>query len=73
MRQYDATKEGLRDRGRDGETSTDDISSGPRGGLRSHSGAAGRTKAQLYAEARRQGVAGRSTMSKAELERAVSD
>ena len=32
-------------------TSTEDLSSGRRGGLRSHRGAGGRTKAQLYAEA----------------------
>jgi hypothetical protein len=48
-----------------------DISSGRRGGLRSHKGAGGRTKAQLDEEARRQGVPGRSKMNKAELERAV--
>ena len=52
-------------------TSTDDISSGRRGGLRSHRGAGGRTRDQLYEEARRRGVPGRSTMSKAQLERAV--
>jgi hypothetical protein len=52
-------------------SSTDDISSSRRGGLRSHSGPAGRTKAQLYAEAKRKNVKGRSSMSKAELERAV--
>ena len=52
-------------------TSTQDISSARRGGLRSHSGAGGRTKAQLYAEAKKKGVEGRSKMSKAELERAV--
>ena len=52
-------------------TSTDDISSGRRGGLRSHKGAGGRTKAQLYNEAKDKGVKGRSTMSKAELEKAV--
>jgi hypothetical protein len=52
-------------------TSTDDLSSGRRGGLRSHRGPGGRTKAQLYAEARRRGVRGRSTMTKSELERAV--
>ena len=52
-------------------TSTEDISSGRRGGLRSHKGAGGRTKAQLYEEARRKGVKGRSTMTKAELEKAV--
>jgi hypothetical protein len=53
------------------KTSTDDISSGRRGGLRSHSGAQGRTRDQLYNEARQKGVAGRSKMSKEELERAV--
>jgi hypothetical protein len=52
-------------------TSTDDISSGRRGGLRSHKGAGGRTKAQLYEEARKKNVEGRSSMSKAELEKAV--
>ena len=52
-------------------TSLDDISSGRRGGKRSHSGAGGRTRDQLYAEARRRGVKGRSKMSKAELERAL--
>lgn len=52
-------------------TSTQDISSGRRGGLRSHRGSGGRTKAQLYAEARHKGIKGRSKMSKAELERAV--
>lgn len=53
------------------KTSTDDISSGRRGGLRSHKGAGGRTRAQLYEEAKRKGVKGRSTMTKAELEKAV--
>src|SRR5918993_4408852 len=52
-------------------SSTDDISSGRRGGLRSHSGAGGRTRDQLYNEARRKKIAGRSRMNKAELERAV--
>ena len=54
-------------------TSTEDISSGRRGGLRSHSGEGGRTKAQLYEEARRKNVEGRSSMSKAELEKALQD
>jgi hypothetical protein len=53
------------------ETSIRDTSSGRRGGLRSHKGSGGRTKAQLYEEARRKGVDGRSKMTKAELERAV--
>ena len=52
-------------------TSTDDISSGRRGGLRSHRGSGGRTKAQLYEEAKDKNVKGRSKMSKAELEKAV--
>ena len=52
-------------------TSTHDISSGRRGGLRSHKGAGGRTKAHLYEEAKRKGVEGRSKMNKAELEKAV--
>src|SRR5688572_15725281 len=52
-------------------TSTKDISSGRRGGLRSNSGPGGRTKDQLYNEARQKGIRGRSKMNKAELERAV--
>src|SRR3954469_5196788 len=52
-------------------SSTDDISSGRRGGLRSHNGSGGRTKRQLYEDAKRRGVKGRSTMTKAELARAV--
>ena len=52
-------------------TSTEDLSSSRRGGLRSHRGSGGRTKAQLYAEARKKGVPGRSTMTKSELEDAV--
>jgi hypothetical protein len=67
-----------KERARHGESktrsrsSTNDISSSRRGGLRSHRGAGGRTRDQLYAEARRKGVAGRSKMSKAQLERAVN-
>jgi hypothetical protein len=66
-----------KERARSGEakqasrTSTDDISSSRRGGLRSHSGPGGRTKAQLYAEAKDRSIAGRSSMTKAELERAL--
>ena len=52
-------------------TSTDDISSGRRGGLRSHRGPGGRTRDQLYNEAREKNIRGRSRMTKAELERAV--
>jgi hypothetical protein len=52
-------------------TSTDDISSGRRGGLRSHQGSGGRTRDQLYEEARRKNIAGRSKMNKAQLERAI--
>jgi len=53
------------------KTSTDDLSSGRRGGLRSHKGSGGRTRDQLYAEAKHKGVKGRSKMNKAQLERAV--
>ncbi|WP_232665611.1 plasmid stabilization protein [Pseudonocardia sp. TRM90224] len=66
-----------KDRAQSGEaeeaskTSTDDMSPQRRGGLRSHSGAQGRTKAQLYEDAKRQHVKGRSTMTKAELQKAV--
>lgn len=52
-------------------TSTDDISSSRRGGKRSHQGAGGRTRDQLYAEARKKNVEGRSKMTKAQLERAL--
>ncbi|MGE5226762.1 MAG: plasmid stabilization protein [Planctomycetaceae bacterium] len=52
-------------------TSTQDISSGRRGGLRSHKGPGGRTYEQLYSEARARGIKGRSRMRKAELERAL--
>lgn len=54
-------------------TSTQDISSGRRGGLRSGTDRAkGPTRDQLYSEARKLGVDGRSQMSKAQLERAVA-
>ena len=52
-------------------TSLEDISSGRRGGLRSHSGSGGRTFDQLYNEARDRGIEGRSSMTKAELLRAI--
>ena len=51
--------------------SVNDISSGRRGGLRSRRGSGGRTKAQLYEEAKDKHINGRSTMTKAQLERAV--
>lgn len=67
-----------KERARSGESrqrsrsSTQDISSGRRGGLRSgRSGPRGRTRDQLYNEARQLGVEGRSRMSKAQLQRAV--
>ena|SRR5579859_4806025 len=53
-------------------TSVEDISSGRRGGLRSHSGPGGRTYDQLRNEAKRRGIKGRSRMNKAELERVLS-
>ena len=52
-------------------TSRQDMSSSRRGGLRSHRGAQGPTYAQLYSEARQRGVKGRSSMSKAQLARAL--
>lgn len=52
-------------------TSLEDMSSSQRGGKRSHSGPKGRTKEQLYQEARRKNIKGRSKMTKAELLRAV--
>jgi hypothetical protein len=67
-----------KERARSGEsrtrsrTSTDDISSGRRGGKRSGtSGPRGRTRKQLYNEARKLGVEGRSGMNKSQLQRAV--
>src|SRR6266513_585685 len=53
-------------------TSVRDISSGRRGGLRSHRGPGGRTKEQLYEEAKRRGISGRSKMNKSQLQRAVN-
>jgi hypothetical protein len=53
-------------------TSTEDMSSGRRGGLRSGTNRAkGRTRDQLYNEARNLGIEGRSSMNKAQLQRAV--
>jgi hypothetical protein len=54
--------------------STRDISSGRRGGLRSgRRGPRGRTRDQLYAEAAKLGVSGRSKMNKEQLQRAISN
>jgi hypothetical protein len=59
-------------KGRPSGTSTRDISSGRRGAIRSGTNRPkGRTKEQLYNEAKRMNIAGRSTMSKAQLQRAV--
>jgi len=66
-----------KERARSGEakeksrSSVQDISSGRRGGLRSHKGSGGRTYDQLYNEAKQKGIEGRSKMNKAQLERAV--
>jgi hypothetical protein len=54
-------------------SSTDDMSSGRRGGQRSGTNRPkGRTREQLYNEAKNLGVEGRSKMSKAQLQRAVA-
>ena|SRR5438105_2008216 len=67
-----------KERARSGEsrsrsrTSTRDMSSGRRGGLRSGTRRTkGRTKEQLYNEAKRMNIAGRSTITKTQLQRAV--
>jgi hypothetical protein len=66
-----------KERARAGESETasrssvDDISSGRRGGLRSHKGPGGPTRDQLYNEARQRGIKGRSRMNKGELARAL--
>jgi hypothetical protein len=66
-----------KERARSGEakqkskSSIDDKSSGERGAQRSGKGPGGRTKQQLYNEARQKGVEGRSKMNKDELEKAV--
>lgn len=67
-----------KERARKGEARTSsrlsrrDISSGRRGGLRSHSGPGGRTRDQLYEEAKDMNIPGRSRMTKAQLQRAVN-
>ena len=59
-------------KGRASRTSTQDMSSGRRGGQRSGTNRPkGRTKEQLYNEAKRRNVPGRSRMNKQQLQRAV--
>ena len=67
-----------KERARSGEsrtrsgTSTRDMSSGRRGGMRSGTARPkGRTKEQLYNEAKRMNISGRSKMNKQQLQRAV--
>ena len=67
-----------KERARKGEAKTSsrlsrtDMSSGQRGGLRSGTNRPkGRTKEQLYNEAKRMNIQGRSRMNKAQLQRAV--
>ena len=69
-----------KERARSGEArqpsklSREDISSSRRGGLRSHrKGPRGRTRDQLYEEAKARNVRGRSKMTKAELQRALGE
>ena len=67
-----------KERARSGESrqrsrsSTRDISSGRRGGLRSGSGGGGQTRDQLYNQAKGLNVEGRSKMNKRQLQRAVA-
>ncbi|GAA2067659.1 hypothetical protein GCM10009839_94220 [Catenulispora yoronensis] len=66
-----------KERARHGESkeasklSKEDISSGRRGGLRSHQGAGGRTYDQLYQEAKDRNIHGRSKMTKRQLQEAL--
>jgi hypothetical protein len=68
-----------KERARAGESRTasrsslEDMSSGERGGRRSHSGSGWPTYDQLYNEARQRGVEGRSHMNKEQLRRALDD
>lgn len=54
-------------------SSTDDTPPSVRGGRHSHDGPQGRTKQQLYDDAKRAGIEGRSTMTKDELRDALED
>ncbi|WP_216589259.1 plasmid stabilization protein [Streptomyces brasiliscabiei] len=68
-----------KERARSGEsktasrTSTQDMSSSRRVGQRSHKGAQGPTYDQLYEEAKKRGVPGRSGMDKSRLRRALGN
>ena len=68
-----------KERARSGEsktasrTSLQDMSSGKRGGQRSHKGAQGPTYDQLYEEAKKRNVHGRSDMNKEQLKKALGD
>ena len=53
-------------------TSLGDLSSGRRGGLRSHRGSGGRTYDQLRNEAKERGIKGRSRMNKEQLEKVLA-
>lgn len=67
-----------KERARSGESKTasrssiHDMSSAKRGGQRSHKGAGGPTYDQLYNQAKQRNIKGRSSMNKAELQRALS-
>jgi hypothetical protein len=67
-----------KEKARSGESKTSSRSSkrgssaSSRGGRRSGSGPGGRTREQLYNDARKMGIEGRSKMSKAQLQRAVA-
>ena len=66
-----------KERARSGEArtksriSTEDMSSSRRGGKRSHTGSQGPTRDQLYAEAKRRNIEGRSQMNKTQLKKAL--
>ncbi|MFE6042141.1 plasmid stabilization protein [Streptomyces sp. NPDC056452] len=67
-----------KERARSGESKTaspaslrDPKSASERGGQRSHSGAKGPTKDQLYEEAKRRNVDGRSSMNKEQLRKSL--